>query len=360
MFLLELGEMLSAGDVMMPYAAVLAANSMLALLSLSTPSRFRILRWPFALVAAVVLTLFIGTRDQVGVDWERYEEVFYSITSLPVIVGITLTEPGYALCNYLTLALGGDIHIVNLICATVLIASVLRYASLVKVDPSFALFLSTPYLLFVVGMGYTRQSVAIGLALCAIGYLGQNRVRMFYLLAILASLFHFSALVLILLVWLDSWRCLIIGLLFVAVLVQPVSQILSEPRYGQYLSDQQSSGVWFRLGIVMIGAAAVFVFHRRWAEDRCLYRLIKKATAVCLVLLPFALFSSTLVDRCCLYLFFLFLLGFGRAIGYSNKSFRSVTLVATFVFTYLTFGVWFMTSSYAAAYWLPYHSVLAQ
>lgn len=301
--------------------------------------------------------LFIGTRDNVGADWSTYDFMFREMIRMPFIVGATLTEPGYATCNYLAAAVGGDIHTVNVICAIILVASILQCARLVEVDPSYALFLAAPYLLFVVGMGYTRQSVAIGLGICALGYLGQGRYRKFYLFAIFASLFHYSALALVVLVWLNSWRRAIVAVIAGLALIHPAIQVLSQPRYGQYVSEQ-SSGVWFRLAIVLIGIAAIFVFRKHWSQDTELYKLIKKAAAACIILIPLATVSSTLADRLCLYLFLLYIMGLGRAIRYAGVISKNIVLVSTFAFSFGVFALWFSLSSYAAAYWIPYRSIL--
>lgn len=341
----------------MDYVLVLSTLALFAVASLSLPQRWSILRWPLALLAGCFLLLFIGLRHKIGADWPTYELMYTTISRDSLLTGIILTEPGYALCNYFAHYVGGGIYTVNLICAFVLIGSLLKFAGLVEIDPSLCLFLSAPYLLFVVGMGYTRQSVAIGLGMCAIGYLRNGRYRMFYFIASMAVLFHYSAAVLIALVWLRTWlRFLLVGLC-AFTLRGTLMAFISAPRYGQYVQEQ-SAGVWFRLGIILCGVAAVVLFRQHWKEDVELYRLIKKASIVFLVLIPLAIGHSTLVDRLSLYFFFIFICGFGRAIKYTKPAFQGVTAVLLTAISYGVFAVWFSVSHYAAHYWLPYRSIV--
>ena len=339
------------------YAAILFAVSVLALVSLSAAPKFELVRTIAWIIAGVTLVLFIGTRDQVGADWNMYQEFFQLIKDGPIWASFAITEPGYAVCNYAISCAGGDIHVVNLICASILVVSLLRYSYLAKVDPTLGLLIATPYLLFVVGMGYTRQSVAIGLGICGIGYLAQGKRRMSYVMCISAFLFHYSAIALLALIWLNSWRRILVLGFIGASLIVPAVHILSQPRYGQY-RELQSSGVWLRLAILMVGLGAIFLFRNRWKEQREAYGLLKKTALLLLVLVPLAVSFSTAVDRLCLYLFFFCILGLGRAIRYTDIPFRMVTLILVFAFSYGIFGLWFATSSYAANYWIPYHTIL--
>ncbi len=54
-----------------------------------------------------------------------------------------------------------------------------------------------PYLINIVAMGYTRQSVALGFAMIGLAALGEQRVRRFVLWVLVGALFHKSAVLLL-------------------------------------------------------------------------------------------------------------------------------------------------------------------
>jgi hypothetical protein len=251
---------------------------------------------------------------------------------------------------------GGDIHLVNLICATILLVCLFNFSLLVELDGNLLLFISAPYLLFVVGMGYTRQSVALGLCLNAIGYLRHNRERMFYLFVILGALFHYSAIVLVLLWWIKNLK----RTAFVAVALAAASPVLflllSRGRYVLlYLSRNgvQSHGVWSRILLVLLALFVIFAQKLQWARESQLRRVILRgAVALCLIAV-LSLFLSTVADRICLYLFFIYILGIGSVIRYTMIPFKYISVYLVVCLTYGIFFAWFGLSNFAAD-WFPY------
>lgn len=339
---------------MIIYLIILSVVGLFAVLSLAAPYPFRRVRLILTLSCATLLSIFIGLRDQVGADWYTYELIFQQIKHISLGLAMAVTEPGYAICNYFASGIGADIHLVNLICAVLMITGILKFASLVEIDGCLMLFLSAPYLLFVVGMGYTRQAVAIGLSLCAIGFLSRGRHRAFYVLVIAAMCFHYSAAAVLLLYWLRSWRrLLIVGVIIVAALPWLFAE-LAHPRYGQYLSDE-SSGVWFRLAIIALGAIAAWIYRVEWRREPILFDLLRKGSIVCLICFPLAAIDSTLIDRLALYLIFVYFIGVGKAIQHSRSYLKWCVLATTGCITYAIFLLWFVASKYAANYWIPYH-----
>jgi hypothetical protein len=340
------------------YFAMLTFICFLALSSLFLPKRMGLVRHGISLVGYGSMCIFIGLRDHIGGDWNAYREIFQAISELPILQVFFVTEPLYALCNRLVYAVGGDIHIVNLICATIMLAGLFKFSRLAEIDANLLLFIAAPYLLFVVGMGYTRQSVALGLSLAAVGYLRRQRVRPFYFLTTLAALFHYSAIFLILLWWINSKKRMLIafGMLIVA---SPLIFFfaLRERYYTMYLSGStqtESHGVWARLFIVMVGIAVVFVQRSRWIREDGLRRAIIRGGVALSFLILVSFFLSTMADRLCLYLMFIYLLAFGYMIRYAHPPFRYLSLLLILSFSYSIFLVWFQFSSFATAAWYPY------
>ena len=253
------------------YLLVLSFTCVLALGSVFLPRRWRILRDVFSLVGYGTMCLFVGLRDHVGADWDNYIGVFDLVTQRLSPLTYILVEPLYAICNTLAYSVGGDIHLVNLICAIIFLASLFRFSRLVNMDSNLLLFIAAPYLLFVVGMSYTRQAVALGLALNAIGHLRHGRTGKFYLFVFLATLFHYSAIVLALLWWLNSSKRTTAFLIALAVAIPTMFILFSGSRYvALYLKQNnaiQSHGVGFRILIVVVGLFVILSQKLKWARE---------------------------------------------------------------------------------------------
>ncbi len=265
--------------VMWIYAIVLSIVGLFALCSLSLP-KANLLRRVLLIATLLVLVLFMGFRDRVGADWDTYQAIFdaYSGTGLKNPFTTVPIEPGYAVLNYISASLSTGIYLVNFVCAAIMIGALARFAYLVDVDAILVLFLALPYLVFIVGMGYTRQATAIGLACTALGYWVREERTKFCLTAILATTFHYSAVFLLLLVWIKNWRRVVLaiplafigGYLFLTMVYMHYFAF-----YVQNTVDLHSSGVWFRLAIVLLGVILTIAQRRRWREEPRLFGLLK-------------------------------------------------------------------------------------
>ncbi|HVJ08742.1 MAG TPA: EpsG family protein [Acidisarcina sp.] len=348
---------------MLIYGMMLSIICLLGLFSLFLPSRQYALRIALASFAALLLTGFMGLRDHVGADWPAYDNIFeiYSRVQLRDVFTTTTIEPCYALLNYLAHCVGGDIHLVNLVCAFLMVLGLIRFAYLIRVDACLLLFLATPYLLYAVGMGYTRQAVAIGIGFAALGYWVRGEHKKCYACMGLAICFHYSAVFLFLLIAMKNGRRALLVLpvaLLGAFLLVKILLTSYLSLYIQNTEDLHSNGVWLRLAIVLIGVVTFMVQRKRWKSDPGMFNMLSSASALAVFLVPVAVVASTLADRVCLYLFFVYLAACGRAIHFSSPAARQVAMGILVAATYGCFFLWFTVSPYAASSWIPYRSWL--
>ena len=109
----------------------------------------------------------IGSRYIIGGDWAQYNEYFNASAESDLFVLLSLKGPSYAILNHLVSVVGGSIVLVNLVSAFILIYGLNKFC---KDVPNYwdAYLISIPYLLIVVAMGYTRQSIAMGFVFLAL------------------------------------------------------------------------------------------------------------------------------------------------------------------------------------------------
>jgi hypothetical protein len=313
----------------------------------------------FAFVC-IVLAIFIGLRDQVGGDWGAYVNELGSVGSLPLSDAIEeIKDPGYVFVNWLVAQLGGDIYIVNLTCAAIMMAGVFRFCRSLP-NPWLALLVAVPYMLVVVGMGYTRQAVALGLVMFGLVSLGKGRTFSFVLCVVFGALFHSSAVLLVAIAGVAStqkriWTLIWGAATFVlAYLVLFRSQ--SDDLWKNYVTaDMQSYGAIERVMMNVVPALLLLIYRRRFAEDLQVRRVWIIFCWLAVGSLPLVFLASTAVDRMALYLLPLQLFVFSRMPNLTrNATVRTAIVIGTVIYYAAVQVVWLNFAVYRY-FWLPYH-----
>ena len=186
---------------MWPYWLVFGLASLLAL---STSPRMRLrhdgtrsLRLDPTWIAVIVgLTLMMGFRYQVGGDWWAYIRVFQTVQFYSFEEAALRRDPGYWLLNYFAAQAGGSMVAVNLSAGAIFSTGVVIFCRSLP-RPWLALAVAFPFLILVVGMGFSRQGIALGFVMIAIVALSRGRFVWFVFWTIIASTFHQTAIVMI-------------------------------------------------------------------------------------------------------------------------------------------------------------------
>ena len=98
-------------------------------------------------------------------------------------------DPGYLIIQWVSEYFGWGIIGVNVICALIFSIGLSVFCRSLP-RPLLALSVSIPYLVIVVAMGYTRQGVALGLAMIGLVALARNQNRWFVFWVILGVTMH--------------------------------------------------------------------------------------------------------------------------------------------------------------------------
>ena len=309
----------------------------------------------------VALTLVIGFRYEVGGDWGNYFRYLFGAENLNLSDLAGLEDPGYWALNIVSVQLGLGITGVNTFGAGFLsIGLVLFCKSLPR--PWLALACAMPYLVTVVAMGYTRQSIALGLVMIGLVMLGRGRFLVFCLWVVAGALFHKTAVVLIPLAGVTASKNRFLTLSLAAV--------ASALGYLTFLADSAdnlistyidtnivSQGALIRLGMNAVPAAIFLLYRRRFLFSPAEKKLwiIFSLIAVGMFIAFFPTSLSTALDRMALYIIPLQLVVFAHlpdVIGVFGR--RNQTIVALILLYYATIlFVWLNFASHAS-YWVPY------
>ncbi len=320
------------------------------------PVRQALIMW---WVVGAVFALMIGLRHEVGGDWLNYLRHFEVTSHLRFAEIFDKGDPGHYLVNWVVARLGGSVYWVNLLYGTVLMWGTVVFCRK-QPWPWLALLVAVPYMLIVVGMGYSRQAMALGFALVGLVALGEHRIRTFVICIALGALFHKSAVLLLPIAVLSASRnrfltAGMVGVTFVLLFYLLVSQE-ADSMWANYVEYQmESQGAKIRVLMNAMPAVAMLLWGRRLAPDTQERKLWTWIAWLALLCLPLVSFASTAVDRVALYLIPLQLFVFSRLPLLAGNNIRMRTLLVLGVIGYYAAAqfVWLNFAKHAE-YWLPY------
>ncbi len=276
------------------------------------PVAFQAGRWTgYWWIIFLLLVIMIGMRHEVGGDWYNDWEMVTGIRApgAEVLLSDALQQKdwGYACLVWVVNELGFDIYTLDVLSAMPFTWGLVVFCR-AQPRPWLAMAIAIPYLVIVVAMGYTRQSMAIGFSMLGLVALSRGSVLRFVLCLAVAGIFHMSAVILLPLALLAGtrrkgftilWVTIAIFLLFTLILKESVDKLFLN--YIGAEMESQGAGVriamnalpavlflWFRSRFVMPHSQSIFWGWMSWG-------------ALLFVVLLIVSPSSTAVDRVALY-----------------------------------------------------------
>lgn len=330
-----------------------------ALFALSPVRGNRALTSAMFIVFGAALTMVIGLRDEIGADWYNYAEIHTSVNLLNGPLWLLAGDPAYVLLNRIFDDPEHGIYTVNLVCASLFVTGAVRFTR-DQPYPALAVAILLAYLGIVVAMGYTRQSVAIGLVMFALVDLRRGRANRYFAVVVLAVLFHRSALVALPLGFAKAspalrWRAGVLMALAVPPLII-ASLAAVQGQYDAYVvAGEQSGGGSVRVLMSAIPAAIFLGLRRRmrerWPDDADIWTY---CSLFALALVPILVFASTAADRMGLYLVPLQIAVYSRLPLLLRGHWRAGAYAGALGLYGVTLGVWLTTSFFARCCWIPY------
>jgi len=314
--------------------------------------------WVFMLL---LLTIMIGFRYRVGGDWGAYFEYLAFAATSDLRETLLMDDPGFRFLNLLSIWLGFGIIGVNTVSGLIFSAGLLAFCRSLP-RPWLALAVAVPYLVIVVGMGYARQGVAIGLVLLGLVALGRQKWIQFIFWVLLAATFHKTAVMLLPIVALTMTRNRWLIILLVGVTGALGYQVLLGDAAEQLISNYveaelQSGGALIRLGMNALLALLFLYYRKRLRVSPSEYRIWRLFALISVGMFIgfFGSGASTALDRMGLYMLPLQLFVFSHLpdlMGRYGKQNSGIVSMIVAYYTAILF-VWFNFGSFSFA-WVPY------
>ena len=145
----------------------------------------------------IIFSLTVGFRHNIGSDWSQYLRHYEEIKEISFL-GI-FDKPGdygHLIFNWIFAKLDLGIHWLNFTYIIIFFIGLIKFCNKEK-NPWIAICVATPYLILVVAMSLTKQSVALGFIFLGINYLRDKKFIYFILSIICGAFFHNSAIIIL-------------------------------------------------------------------------------------------------------------------------------------------------------------------
>ena len=325
----------------------------------------------FFIILFCYLLILIGLRFEIGGDWINYLQNFKAINNsifnydTKNDFGILFkTEPVLLILNLIT----PNIYIFNLACALIFLLGLFILISDCD-DKYLSLVVAIPFLILLVAFGYQKQSVTLGFIMLSYIFYIRNYYFYFVIFALLACFSHYSASFILIFIFYDliivkklkiNFKTLmfivVVFFIFLIISFDNIYRIL----INNYIVDEfknKSQGVLPRLSVQIISIIIFLISYKFWNKRSELKRIIIFNTILTLIVLPFFVLYSNLVDRMLFYFMIIQLMILGNLKNILNKNFYLIFRFTIYTFYLLLTFLWF-NFSYFAAYWFPYKNIL--
>lgn len=317
-----------------------------------------------------ILILYVGLRHQVGGDWGNYLVNYYFVTDtlseyLDVHGIRAVKDFSFVMINRFASGINGTIYLANMILAIMFIYFTIKFCKN-NPRPWLGLLILSPYFINVVGMGYNRQAIAIAIFMMALIQLEKFNYTKFFLWMIFATTFHFSALFMFPLGFVNFFKVkktiLVALVISFSLIYYFLFHNMIKVTFVNFFSiGYSSSGAYVRALMSAAPAIILLIFQKRLLKDIkniLIWKWIAWLSIITFCVLPF-IPSTAAVDRVGLYLIPIQVFTLTRLpnlFAKYNKSYYFIYLFIVFSY-FIILSIWAYWGSFSH-WWYPYDNIL--
>ncbi len=320
----------------------------------------------------IFLVIFIGFRFEVGADWFNYNFFIEQAENSSYLEFLARAmSPAYAYLLVISDKYKWGIYGLNIITALIFSGGLVYFCSKLK-NPYLGLIASYPYLIVVVSMGYVTQASAIGIQLVGLTFYQNSKFKAYYLSILLASLFHTSAFLCLLIPLFDRLRLIkkkssllslsTLGIFFGIFYITFLNKIISAYVNSYFGRQYEADGSFIKLLILVI-FAIIFLYQRdKFKISNQQKNLLFSLSTLSILIFLYSLTIKATVStyRTSLYFYSLQLyvtsyLPDTKFLKISTKNWK----ILFYGFNFLVLIIWLSFANHSS-HWLPYKNILLE
>jgi hypothetical protein len=344
---------------MIPYILMIAVPALLAL-----RGRPRSSVW--LLVVAVLYWLMIGFRFHVGMDWNNYLRIYERTQHLSTADVFVDREPGFTVLNWLANSLGGFVF-VNAVSALVFCWGFFAVAKRCQ-EPFIAVTIATPLLVVGFAMSGARQAIALGIIFYLFATWEERRILSRIAFVLFASLFHFSAIFILIFVALSANASFVVRAAGIIILLPAIFLIIrfapsSMDTYTDTYTGVQkltAPGAIVQVGVIAVPALFYLLWRAAYNKVSGNSALLRDLAIAAIAAIPVIFFSSVGAYRFALYFWPVAMYVLAGVPAMIENGFARALCRALIVFASVALLVGWLTFANNRGAWLPYQNWLLQ
>lgn len=307
--------------------------------------------------------MMMGLRYEVGGDWFAYIAIYDQIQLMTLSQALVNYDPGYSAIVFVAGRLDAGIWLVNSACGLIMILGIIRFCTR-QPNPPLTFLVAVPYLVIVVGMGYTRQAVAIGIILAALADVDKQSTLKTIIFIFMAALFHRTALLILPIILAPVLRKSaiqsVMGFILFLVLFFVFLGNQTDSFVTNYIdSDYASSGAVVRVSMNFIPAVFALFLRNKLKFSQYQKDMWTAFAFTAILTLPLVVTVSftTAIDRMALFLIPLQIAILPRLpyVISSRKEINAQLIVAVCAYSASVQVIWLLFAT-NSEHWIPYRA----
>lgn len=313
----------------------------------------------------VLLVAGLGLREKVGMDWNNYLAIHLRLSSYTLQEAMTQSEPGFYLLAWFSEQKDWGVYGTNLVAGVIFSFGLFAFARTTR-NPWMALVAAVPYLVTVIAMSATRQSLALGFMLLAFARWKEAGTLQRIVLILAAAAFHLSAVFCLAFVVLGLKANLARKMFVLAAVGAVLGLTLPDTDHFSYYTDMYldpesalaSSGALAHVMLVAIPGALYLLLHRKWTRQYGYDELLLAMSILSILAIPGALLWSTGVDRMSLYLYPVPMIVYANAPYLIARGGNLRVLQGAIVAAHLALLIVWLSIANSSKAYVPYNNLL--
>tara|TARA_Y200000002_G_scaffold131739_1_gene108572 strand:+ start:58868 stop:59908 length:1041 start_codon:yes stop_codon:yes gene_type:complete len=315
-------------------------------------------------IILLILFIFTAFRYQVGCDWTSYENIFTDADYVNLTYILNSREPIFWMIIMLFKKMNFSYIYFNVIFSAIFFIGIHTLAKK-QPDPLSFLILMFPILIINIPMSGIRQGAAIGLICIALAAFVDRRPLYYLIWVALATCFHSSAIIFVLLVpfasgRFNNTRLAIMGLFTIPCLFSFYFLDSAQWALSTYVgTGLESYGAAFRIFfLVLSGMYFYLCLKNKWLQTFPKDYSLVSLGSIGMVMIVFLLPISTIIsDRFGYYLIPIQAIIFARIPYLPFKSNHSLNCALPYLGLFLVFFAWTKMSWHFKECYVPYDNL---